>query len=131
MNGKTSSSQDRPIVYDSAVGRICPDCHRPAKQCVCGKKKPSVSKTIGNAPKNDGIVRVSRDRRNRRGKTVTVITGVPGNEAEITELASDLKRLCGSGGTVKDGIIEIQGDHRDLIVNKLSGLGYRVKISGG
>ncbi|MGI5837983.1 MAG: stress response translation initiation inhibitor YciH [Chloroflexota bacterium] len=118
-------------MYDSAVGRVCPDCHQPATKCTCKRKRSSNSKSISNTPKNDGIVRVSRDRRNRRGKIVTVITGVPGNEAALTELAGDLKRLCGSGGTVKDGIIEIQGDHRDLIVGKLSGLGYRVKIAGG
>lgn len=131
MDAKLSSSQDRPVVYDTAVGRICPNCHRSVKQCVCKQKSPSKPKSIKSPPKNDGIVRVSRDRRNRRGKTVTVITGVPGNDEIVNELTATLKKLCGSGGTVKDGIIEIQGDHRDLIVSKLAELGHRVKLAGG
>ncbi len=62
---------------------------------------------------------------------MTVVTGVPGSEAALDELAGTLKRLCGCGGTAKDGVIEIQGDHRDLVVSKLMELGYRVKIAGG
>jgi len=70
-----------------------------------------------------------RDRKHRGGKTVTVITGVPGNE--MAALAQQLKKLCGSGGTVKDDIIEIQGDHCDKVQAKLTELGYKVKRAGG
>jgi len=81
--------------------------------------------------KSDGIVRVMRDRKHRGGKTVTIINGVMGSEEELVTLAQQLKKLCGSGGTVKDGNIEIQGDHCDKVQAKLSELGYRVKRAGG
>lgn len=80
---------------------------------------------------NDGIVRVSRERAGRRGKTVTLITGVAGNDATRRELASALKRLCGTGGTVVGDVIEIQGDHRQAIAARLTELGHRVKLAGG
>jgi translation initiation factor 1 len=77
-------------------------------------------------------VRVSRDKKGRRGKTVTVVTGLPGDAAALEELAGTLKRLCGSGGTVTDeGQVEIQGDHRERVVARLTELGHRVKIAGG
>ena len=81
--------------------------------------------------KSDGIIRVSRDKKQRKGKTVTLITGIPGSESEITALAQQLKKLCGSGGTVKDGNVEIQGDHCDKVITKLTALGYKVKRAGG
>ncbi len=113
----------RPVVYSTGVGRVCPTCQRPIKACLCRQQRA--------APRGDGIVRVSRDRRNRHGKTVTVVSGVPAGEAALEELATTLKRLCGSGGTVKDGAIEIQGDHRDQVAARLAELGYRVKLAGG
>jgi translation initiation factor 1 len=78
---------------------------------------------------NDGIVRVSRETSGRRGKTVTVIRGLPARE--LTSVASDLKRQCGSGGAAKDGVVEIQGDHRTKVVTRLESQGHRVKLSGG
>jgi len=81
--------------------------------------------------KADGIVRVMRDRKHRGGKTVTVITGVPASNEAITVLAQQLKKLCGTGGTVKDGAIEIQGDHCEKVLAKLSEMGYKVKRAGG
>lgn len=83
------------------------------------------------APPKDGVVRVGRETKGRKGKGVTVITGLPLTLERINELASQLKQKCGSGGTVKDGVIEIQGDHRDAVVNELTKLGYVVKRSGG
>lgn len=77
-------------------------------------------------------MRVWRDRKRRRGKTVTVIGGVPGDAARLAELAAALKRYCGAGGTVQpDGTIEVQGDHRERVAAKLGELGYRVKLAGG
>ncbi len=82
----------------------------------------------GSEPPGDGIVRVSRTKAGRRGKTVTLVTGLPG--ADVAAVATELKKLCGSGGAVKDGVVEIQGDHRDRIAARLDGR-YRVKLAGG
>ncbi len=83
------------------------------------------------SPKGDGIVRVARQTKGRKGKGVTLITGVPLTAEELKDLAKTLKQKCGSGGTVKDGVIEIQGDHRDVLVKELSTRGWVVKKSGG
>ncbi|MFH2025642.1 MAG: stress response translation initiation inhibitor YciH, partial [bacterium] len=80
---------------------------------------------------SDGIVRVSRETKGRKGKGVTLITGIPLNEIELKFLAKELKTKCGSGGTVKDGVIEIQGDHRDRLVEELQIRGWTVKRVGG
>ena len=82
-------------------------------------------------PRGDGIVRVRREVKGRRGKTVTTIEGVPLPDGELRDLGSELKRRCGTGGAVKDGVIEIQGDHRDTLVAELEGRGYTVKRAGG
>jgi translation initiation factor 1 len=123
------------IVYSTDGGRIpCRACGRPAHGGPCGSAAlERAAKERGKAapPKGDGIVRVSRDRKQRRGKVVTVVTGVPLPEVELTELAGRLKRQCGTGGTVKDGAIEIQGDHRDRLADLLRDLGYQVKLAGG
>jgi len=113
------------LVYSTDSGRIntCPTCGQPYKQCRCDQ--PSTSN------KNDGIVRVRRERKGHGGKTVTVIDGVIGSDTELAALAQQLKKLCGSGGTIKDGNIEIQGDHCDKVMAKLTALGYKVKRAGG
>lgn len=119
------------LVYSTEVGRVCPNCGRPARECGCRGKSPVAAPRAINAPPKDGVVRVSRDKRNRRGKTATVVTGVPADPASLREIGTTLKRLCGSGGTVKDGVIEIQGDHRELVASRLTQMGYRVKLAGG
>jgi len=111
------------LVYSSEHGRMCPGCNRPQKECTCARKQA--------APPSDGVVRVSRQTKGRKGKGVTLITGVPLDAAGIKELAKRLKQQCGSGGTVKDGVIEIQGDHCDLLVAELKKLGWTVKRAGG
>ena len=118
------------IVYSTDGGRVttCPRCGLPYKHCRCDQQGGAKGE---REKKSDGIVRVMRDRKGRGGKTVTVINGVTGSEAELTTLAQQLKKLCGSGGTVKDGAIEIQGDHCDKVMAKLISLGYKVKRSGG
>lgn len=80
---------------------------------------------------NDGVVRISRERGRRGGKTVTVIRGLPERGTELEARAVELKRLCGAGGTLRDGAVEIQGDHRERIAERLRVLGYRVKLAGG
>ncbi len=109
-------------VYSSDGGRICPACDRPADDCVCGGDR---------APAGDGVVRVRRETKGRKGKAVTVVTGVPLAGVELKDLARRLKQVCGSGGTVRGGDIEVQGDHRDRIVAELAGRGWTVKRAGG
>lgn len=112
------------VVYDTDRGRTdrCSNCRRRQEACVC----PKQARRGG-----DGIVRVSRDRKGRRGKTVTVVTGLGGSDAALAQVATTLKRLCGSGGTIADGNVEIQGDHRERVAAKLTELGYCVKLAGG
>jgi translation initiation factor 1 len=111
------------IVYSTEHGRMCPGCGKPAAQCVC--------RAAAQARKGDGVVRVGRETKGRKGKGVTIVSGLPLGPDELEELAGRLKRRCGSGGTVKDGVIEIQGEHRDLLVSELGKLGHQVKRSGG
>jgi translation initiation factor 1 len=114
------------VVYDSDVGRLdrCSNCKRRIEACVCPPHARPQSR-------GDGIVRVSRDRKGRKGKTVTVVTGLPGNVADLEQVATTLKRFCGSGGTVSGDTVEIQGDHRDRVAAKLTELGHKVKLAGG
>lgn len=79
----------------------------------------------------DGVVRVSRQTKGRKGSGVCLITGVPLGEEELKKLAKQLKKKCGSGGTIKDGVIEIQGDHREILVDAILKLGYKAKLAGG
>ena len=112
------------LVYSSSSGRICPACSKPVTACSC--RKPAAS-----TPKGDGVVRVGRETKGRKGKGVTLVSGVPLPPEELKELARQLKQKCGSGGTLKDGVIEIQGDHRDAMMELLKARGWAVKRSGG
>jgi translation initiation factor 1 len=111
------------IVYSTEHGKMCPACSRPVSECTCRQKK--------GAFKQDGIVRVGRETKGRKGKGVTLISGVPLGGEAMKNLGKELKKKCGTGGTVKDGIIEIQGDHRDLLMSELGKKGWTVKRSGG
>jgi translation initiation factor 1 len=111
------------LVYSTQTGRICPGCSQPVGQCSC--------QAVTSALKSDGIVRVSFETKGRRGKGVTVIKGVALDAGALADLAKQLKAACGSGGTTKDGVIEIQGDHRDLVLQKLAPRGWVVKRAGG
>lgn len=104
---------------------MCPDCEQPLAQCSC-RRADNVA-----TPSKDGIVRVGRETKGRKGAGVTIICGLPGSEDELKKLATDLKKKCGAGGALKDGQIEIQGEHRERLVTELEKLGYRVKRSGG
>ena len=105
--------ENMDIVFSTEKGRIKPE-----------KKKPQV-------PKGDGIVRVGRETKGRKGKGMTIITGIPLHPEGLRDLAKKLKQKCGTGGTVKGSTIEIQGDHRDMLVAELQAMGYSVKKSGG
>jgi translation initiation factor 1 len=100
---------------------MCPGCSKPADDCTCQR---------GETPQGDGNVRVCRETKGRKGKGVTVIRGLPLDRKRLTQLAKKLKQRCGAGGTVKDGCIEIQGEHRDAVVEALRQLGYTAKRSG-
>ena len=88
-------------------------------------------KAVTERPKGDGIVRIQRQTSGRKGKGVCLITGIDQDDAELTKLAAELKKKCGCGGAVKDGVIEIQGDKRDLIKSLLEAKGMKVKLAGG
>ena len=93
-------------------------------------KLPSVAASSGSpSVPSDGVVRIFRERGGRNGRIVTVIRGLP--PREVDERAAELKRLCGAGGAVKEGAVEIQGDHRERIAERLRGLGHQVKLAGG
>ncbi len=117
------SDKDVRLVYSTEHGKSCPACNQAMAKCVCRKKK--------SAPSGDGTVRVGRATKGRKGKGVTLITGLPLDHKTLQKLAKQLKQRCGAGGTLKDGIIEIQGDHRDLLVEELKKQGYAAKRSGG
>jgi translation initiation factor 1 len=113
------------VIYDTDLGRLdrCSNCRRRIEACVCPAPRQQ--------PRGDGIVRVSRERGGRKGKTVTIVTGLPGDAAALAQVATTLKRLCGSGGTVSGENVEIQGDHRERVAAKLTELGHKVKLAGG
>jgi len=96
-----------------------------------GDRSQENTQSTPTSPKGDGVVRVSRQTKGRKGKGVTMVTGVPLAGDELKDLAKKLKQRCGSGGTVKDGVIEIQGDHRDVVVRELSENNWVVKKAGG
>lgn len=115
--------QNSRLVYSTEFGKMCPSCGKQSAKCECKKKS--------NIFKGDGKVRVERSTKGRKGKGVSLITGLPLEPVQLRELAKTLKKKCGTGGTAKDGIIEIQGDHRDLLVDELNKLGYKAKKAGG
>ena len=111
-------------MYSTELGRMCPDCSQAIAKCTCKKKSAVVTPT-------DGFVRVSRETKGRGGKGVTLVKGLPLDHDELSELGKVLKATCGAGGTTKDGIITIQGDHRELVMETLKAQGWKVKAAGG
>jgi translation initiation factor 1 len=119
-----SRSSTGGLVYSTESGRMCPACRQPIAQCIC--------KSAASPPApTDGIVRVSRETKGRGGKAVTVVRGLALDAVALDKLAKQLKAACGSGGTVKDGVIEVQGDHCDKLMALLKGQGHAVKRAGG
>jgi translation initiation factor 1 len=110
------------LVYSTEHGRMCPACRQPLAQCRCA---------VPAAPRGDGIARVGRETQRRGGKTVTVVRGLDLDAQALAALARRLRSACGSGGTVKDGVIEVQGDHRERVIALLAGEGFDVKAAGG
>lgn len=111
------------LVYSTESGRMCPQCRQPVAQCSC--------RSASARPSGDGVVRVSRQTKGRAGKGVTLVKGLDLDDAALTALGKQLKTACGSGGTVKDGVIEVQGDQVERVMQLLQAQGHRVKRAGG
>ena len=110
------------LVYSTDAGRMCPDCRQAIANCIC--KAQVIAKT-------DGVVRVSLQTKGRGGKSVTIVKGLPLDALALAALAKQLRAACGSGGTVKDGVVEVQGDHVATVMAALQKQSYVVKRSGG
>ena len=111
------------LVYSTDSGRMCPLCRRAVQACTCGQ--------AAAPPVGDGVLRISREKAGRGGKTVTTVRGALLDAAALSGLAKRLKAVCGSGGTAKGGVIEIQGDHADRLLAWLKQEGFGVKRAGG
>ncbi|MDO8945050.1 MAG: translation initiation factor Sui1 [Desulfobacterales bacterium] len=111
-------------VYSTESGRICPICAKPLADCVCRKKQAPPAPA-------DGLIRIRREVKGRGGKTVTVASGFQLDDDGLKQLAAELKRRCGTGGSAKDGEILIQGDHRDTLLAELTKKGIVAKRAGG
>jgi len=116
------SSSNGGLVYSTESGRMCPACRQAVGACQCKAQA---------LPKGDGVVRVSRQSKGRGGKTVTLVKGLALDAAALAALGKTLRSACGSGGTVKDGVIEIQGDHCDRVIDTLKQQGHDPKRAGG
>ena len=115
---------DYRVVYTTEEGTLCPTCKRPKAKCGCAEAKRL-------AVRGDGNVRVRRETNGRGGKTVTTISGLALNQSELQALLKDFKRVCGAGGALKDGVLEVQGDHCDLVLRELDKRGIKAKRAGG
>ena len=120
MKNRSSSGG---LVYSTDSGRMCPDCRQPLADCLC--------KAASAKPAGDGNVRVSRETKGRAGKGVTVVKGLPLDAPALAALGKQLRSACGSGGTAKEGTLEIQGDHVERVMELLKAQGFAVKRSGG
>jgi translation initiation factor 1 len=106
------------LVYSTEGGRMCPGCRQPVANCRCGSRAA--------APPGDGVVRLTCETQGRKGKAVTLARGLALEPVALAELGRQLRAACGSGGTVKDGVIEIQGDHRERVAEFLIKAGMKV-----
>ena len=118
------SNSKSGLVYSTEVGRVCPDCRQAVGGCTCKSQAKA-------ALPGDGMVRVSRETKGRGGKSVTLVRGLALDPAALAALAKALRTMCGSGGTVKDGVIEVQGDHCERVMQALEKTGHKAKRVGG
>ena len=114
------------LVYSTDTGRMCPACRQPIASCALRDRRGH-----GATPRGDGIARIRRETGGRGGKTVTVVTGLALDEPALLALSRRLKAACGTGGTVRDGALEFQGDHREQLTSLLAKEGIRSKLAGG
>ncbi|WP_148252027.1 translation initiation factor Sui1 [Aidingimonas lacisalsi] len=118
--------QLRGLVYSTDEGQLCPNCRQPTDACECAERAEQ-----DRLASLDGVVRIRRQTSGRKGKGVTTIEGVPLPHDELKALAKTLKKRCGVGGAIKDGVIEMQGDQRDTLKQELANRGFTVKLAGG
>jgi translation initiation factor 1 len=121
---------DRRLIYSTESGRICPGCGKPVSACSCKKKAVKAGEQPTRYP-SDGTIRIQKEAKRRKGKIVTAVYGVPLENEGLEEFAKTLKRRCSAGGSVKDGVILIQGDHRQALLEELKKHGYTAKPAGG
>ncbi len=113
------------LVYSTDTGRTCPACRQAIAACDCAAARARAARV------GDGIVRIRRETGGRGGKTVTSVSGLALDPVALAALAKRLKSACGTGGTVKDGTLELQGDHREQLVALLATEGFRTRLAGG
>lgn len=123
QNAMAKATTPTGLVYSTESGRMCPACRQAVAACVCKAATP--------VPAGDGVARVWRETKGRGGKAVTLVKGLALDANGLAALGKQLKTACGSGGTVKDGVIEVQGDHAERVVQELIRLGHRAKRAGG
>ncbi|NRA19422.1 MAG: translation initiation factor Sui1 [Oceanospirillaceae bacterium] len=123
---KSLKEQLGGLVYSTDSGNMCPGCAAPIKECCC--QQISEQQRLSTL---DGIVRIHRETKGRKGKGVTLIKGVSLGDKELKLLAKAMKQHCGTGGAVKAGVIEIQGDQRQVLKVFLEKRQYKVKLAGG
>ena len=116
--------RDGGIVYSTDTGRMCPACRQPLAGCLCKARASAV-------PAGDGVARVTREKQGRGGKTVTVVRGLALDAETLAALGKRLRAACGAGGTAKDGVLEVQGDHADKVLALLLAEGHKAKRAGG
>tara|TARA_R110001599_G_scaffold54016_1_gene150382 strand:+ start:18373 stop:18720 length:348 start_codon:yes stop_codon:yes gene_type:complete len=112
------------LVYSTDQGRLCPECQQANDQCQCKARNTGV-------PEGDGIARIRRETKGRKGKGVSIVNGVLLDDAALKALAKELRQKLSTGGAIKDGEMEFQGDHRQTLKSLLEGKGFQVKLSGG
>ena len=117
-------SEPGGLVYSTDSGRMCPACRQPVAACLCAQRAKA-------PPAGDGVARVTREKQGRAGKTVTVVRGLPLDAEALAALGKRLRAACGAGGTVKDGVLEVQGDHADRVLAWLQAEGHQAKRAGG
>jgi len=130
---KLSIDRGEPLAA-TAQGRHCPKCGRSKTACECrpgAARGQSNASSAASAPPADGIVRVARQTKGRAGKGVTLVTGLSLAPDQLAALCKQLKQRCGAGGTAKDGVIEVQGDHREAVLAELLARGFVAKLAGG
>jgi translation initiation factor 1 len=119
-----SGGTDGQLVYATGSGRTCPECNQPIANCICLQLK-------NQTPATNGKITVGRETAGRKGKGVTTIKGLPLPSEQLANLAKELKQKCATGGSVVNGVIELQGEHRDTCVKLLTQKGYTPKKAGG
>lgn len=120
----SSRDEDYRVVYTTEVGALCPKCKQPKAKCSCARDQKMVVR-------GDGNVRIRRETSGRGGKTVTTIDGLALNQVDLEAMLKEFKRLCGAGGALKDGVLEIQGDHCAVLLRELERRGIKAKRAGG